>query len=155
MKKLFLSCLSLLFFFSLLPFSSVYANEQSIGSFPTDNYLQNVTPASSKGVNRPTDNWNVATLGKCSMSGNYGSGAYLYSNYNFLGKKTYNYFFQNQESGTLEVNMRHSVTHTILKSHRIPTDGMIASSLTMTDTGSRFYYEFHGTSDFKFTGYVQ
>ncbi|MBO0462149.1 MULTISPECIES: hypothetical protein [unclassified Enterococcus] len=159
MRKLFLTLMPLLFFYGSMIGPSVSANElvsppENV-EMQTEVMLYNLTPALTRGTSLPTANWNVASSGRNTMSGTYSGGYYLYSNYNILGKNTYNYYFHNQGRGTLEIRMRNSVNHAVLKTHFVSSGSTITSSLNMTDRNSRFYYEFYSTVDYVFSGYVQ
>lgn len=155
MKKIFMLSIIFLLFSLSTPQQSVDANHLSVEVEHPRSSLINLTPSLVRGANVPTANWNVASSGRCSMSGTYSGRYYLYSNYNILGKNTYNYYFHNQGQGTLEIRMRNSVNHAVLKTHFVPAGSTISSSLSMTDQSSRFYYEFYSTVDYTFSGYVQ
>ena len=108
----------------------------------------------ARGAYKPTANKNI-TSGKYNMSGSYRGKYYLYSNYNCYGKNTYNYYFHNQGSGTLEVRMRNAANGATLKVHFLKPGQTLSSSLKMNSSKSKFYYEFYSTTDYVFSGYVK
>ena len=55
----------------------------------------------------------------------------------------------------LEIRLRHSVSHAVLKTYFVSVGDTISDSLNMTDKNSKFYFEFYGTTDYIFSGYVQ
>ncbi|MEC3941227.1 hypothetical protein [Enterococcus mundtii] len=155
MKKLFMFSTIFLLFGLSTPQQSVDAGQLSVEATYPESSLINLTLSLVRGANVPTANWNVVSSGRCSISGTYSGKYYLYSNYNILGKNTYNYYFHNQGRGTLEIRMRNSVNHAVLKTHFVPAGSTISNTLSMTDQSSRFYYEFYSTVDYTFSGYVQ
>lgn len=168
MKKLILATVSIASFITLYNVPKVMADtiENEEQNTSTMVILEGLTPGGQKtsdlispfGAYIPTSNKNVANS-TYNMQASYGGKYYLYSNFNVYGKNTYNYYFQNQGRGMLEIRLRHSISHTTLKHHYIPGGGgigpTISDSLKMTDKNSKFYFEFYSTSDYVFSGYVK
>ncbi|WP_429960991.1 hypothetical protein [Enterococcus sp. AZ012] len=130
----------------------------SIVQEQTTEFLEGLFPSTSnefsRGPNKPTANKNIAN-GQYNMSGSYRGKYYLFSNYNCYGKNSYNYYFYNQGSGTLEIRMRNSANGAVLKTHFVKSREKVSSSLKMTDKNSKFYFEFYSTKDYVFEGYVK
>ena len=72
-----------------------------------------------------------------------------------LYQNKYNYYFHNEGSSMLEIRLRDSVSHAVLKTYFVSVGDTISDSLNMTDKNSKFYFEFYGTTDYVFSGCVQ
>ena len=156
MKKSLFAILSLIVVSICVVPLNVLASEQKEANLPEiTNTLEGLSPSKERGGSTPTANWNVASQGRYNMSGSYFGKYYLYSNYNIFGKNKYNYYFHNEGSSMLEIRLRHSVSHAVLKTYFVSVGDTISDSLNMTDKNSKFYFEFYGTTDYIFSGYVQ
>lgn len=156
MKKILFATLSLIAVsLCVVPLNVIAFEQKEANSTEITNTLEGLSPSKARGGSIPTANWNVSSQGRYNLSGTYSGKYYLYSNYNIFGKNKYNYYFHNESHSTLEIRLRHSVSHAVLKTHFVSVGGTISDSLNMTDKNSRFYFEFYGISDYVFSGYVQ
>lgn len=108
-----------------------------------------------RGASRPTANWNVTTKGLYNMQGSWGAGNYLYSNYNVTGSNYYPFYFINEGKSDIEIKLRHSTSHATLYSTTLKRGYSIKYLIHLTDTSSRFYFEFYSKGDFVFSGWVK
>lgn len=133
--------------------NAIVVDESNANDVATN--LIGVHPKLTKGWNYPTAVWNVATQGRLNMQGSSQGGVFLYSNYLMTGKTTYNYYFHNQGSSTINISIRNQSSHAAYLNIDVAPGKVASGNVSLGNSGTRAYAQFYSSRDYVFSGYVQ
>jgi hypothetical protein len=153
---------SILFLFITLLFlplitTSIYANEIPSTSITTDLQLENLIEVNqlTRGNKKPINSIKLSSTSRSMSAVNVQGGTYLYSNSSFYGKNNYSFHFDNNVNRAISVVIRNAANDKALQSFSIPANKPYNGSLKMTDTNSKFYFEFYCSQIYAFSGWVK
>jgi len=104
----------------------------------------------TRGYSHPTKNWNGKKYNIPQTS--IGNGNYVYTNVYFSGKSSYEYYFKNNGSSTIEIQLKNISSHALYKKITLKKGESTKAKL---NTKGNWYAQFKGSKDYVFSGWIQ